>query len=326
MKKRSDLHFDKYTDILVLGANPFGMTAALAASWKQASVTVLEESPFYGGIDLDPKGILWIPGNHLMADLNYMEDHAQVREHLEALIGPAISKEKRTIFARYAPEMIYFLEKHSDLRFRPITDLEDGSVKGRQLKPIPFPARKLRSMIREMDPSLRLEAASVQEAQEKNENQEKKWHPILSSILGGNRLTGSGASAGGLRHALHKAKIPVEHNCEWMRPIGENGRIVGVCYEQEGKRVRIRAEKGVIASSYEMWNDTTYIDGQGRACDGEERRIPGYYAPHGKTLPVPKELPEIAAAIRMTFAYLAALHASNLPRVKWKEAASLDRT
>ena len=51
-------------DLLIAGAGPAGMTAALVASLQGLRVLLCEKSDQVGGTGSTSAGTLWIPGNH----------------------------------------------------------------------------------------------------------------------------------------------------------------------------------------------------------------------------------------------------------------------
>ena len=54
-------------DLLVVGAGPAGMAAALVASLEGLDVLLAEQSDQVGGTGATSAGTLWIPGNHRAA-------------------------------------------------------------------------------------------------------------------------------------------------------------------------------------------------------------------------------------------------------------------
>ena len=58
------MHTDREVDLLIAGAGPAGMTAALVASLEGLDVLLCEKSDQVGGTGSTSAGTLWIPGNH----------------------------------------------------------------------------------------------------------------------------------------------------------------------------------------------------------------------------------------------------------------------
>ena len=60
----NDMAAERDVDLLVAGAGPAGMTAALVASLEGLDVLLCEKSDQVGGTGATSAGTLWIPGNH----------------------------------------------------------------------------------------------------------------------------------------------------------------------------------------------------------------------------------------------------------------------
>ncbi len=58
-----DVSGDLEVDLLIAGAGPAGMTAALVASLEGLDVLLCEKSDQVGGTGSTSAGTLWIPGN-----------------------------------------------------------------------------------------------------------------------------------------------------------------------------------------------------------------------------------------------------------------------
>ena len=67
-------------DLLVAGAGPAGMTAALVASLEGLDVCLCEKSDQVGGTGATSAGTLWIPGNSQSKAAGF-DDSAASRRH-----------------------------------------------------------------------------------------------------------------------------------------------------------------------------------------------------------------------------------------------------
>src|SRR5580692_8807235 len=72
-------------DLLVAGAGPAGMTAALVASLHGLSVLICEKSDQVGGTGATSAGTLWIPGNHQSQNAGFDDSAAKAQDYLDAL-------------------------------------------------------------------------------------------------------------------------------------------------------------------------------------------------------------------------------------------------
>ena len=66
-------------DLLVAGAGPAGMTAALVASLQGLTVLICEKSGQAGGTGSTSAGTLWIPGNHQSRNAGFDDSAAKRR-------------------------------------------------------------------------------------------------------------------------------------------------------------------------------------------------------------------------------------------------------
>jgi succinate dehydrogenase/fumarate reductase flavoprotein subunit len=137
-------------DLLVAGAGPAGMTAALVASLQGLSVLVCEKSGQVGGTGSTSAGTLWIPGNHQSRAAGFSDSAAQAQEYLDALVGDPGSRALRTAFLKTGPAAIDWLERNSELKFLPCgrhpdyrSNMKGAAVAGRAIIPEPFDGRLL---------------------------------------------------------------------------------------------------------------------------------------------------------------------------------------
>ena len=71
----SDAAWDREVDLLVAGAGPGGMTAALVAALEGLDVLICEKSEQVGGTGATSAGTLWIPGNSQSREAGYDDDN-----------------------------------------------------------------------------------------------------------------------------------------------------------------------------------------------------------------------------------------------------------
>lgn len=129
-------------DVIVAGSGAAGLTAALAAAVAGARVLVVEAAPLFGGASAVSGGQVWVPGHHLREAgtstdrqglRSYCVDHSKDRP--EAMIDA---------FLDAAPAMVRFVEKHTPLRFTPMSSPDSltppDQTEGWNLEPAPLAA------------------------------------------------------------------------------------------------------------------------------------------------------------------------------------------
>src|SRR5579864_5144451 len=106
-------------DLLVVGAGPAGMAAALIASLEGLDVLLAEQSDQVGGTGATSAGTLWIPGNHQSRRAGFDDSAARAADYLDALVGSDAGRDLRTAFLRSGPAVIDWLEQNSEVKFLP---------------------------------------------------------------------------------------------------------------------------------------------------------------------------------------------------------------
>ncbi len=141
---------EREVDLLVAGAGPAGMTAALIASLEGLDVLLCEKSEQVGGTGATAAGTLWIPGNHQSKAAGFDDSAVEAERYLDALIGSDGHRDLRKAFLQTGPKAIDYLEAHSDVQFVPCGkhpdyrgNLPGAAVFGRAIVPKPFDGRML---------------------------------------------------------------------------------------------------------------------------------------------------------------------------------------
>src|SRR5262245_40215139 len=146
---------EKAVDLLIAGAGPAGMAAALVASIEGLDVLLCEKSDQVGGTGATSAGTLWIPGNHQSRAAGFADSFEQAALYLEALIGPDANSDLIKAYLHTGPTAIDYLEAHADLQFLPCgmhpdyrSEMRGAAVSGRAIVPRPFDGRVLGSDFR----------------------------------------------------------------------------------------------------------------------------------------------------------------------------------
>src|ERR1041384_6443675 len=106
-------------DLLVAGAGPAGMTAALVASLEGLDVLLCEKSDQVGGTGATSAGTLWIPGNTQNKRAGYNDSAEQADKYLSGLVGEGTMRDLRDAFLSTGPEAIDYLTERTDVQFLP---------------------------------------------------------------------------------------------------------------------------------------------------------------------------------------------------------------
>ena len=105
-------------DLLIAGAGPAGMTAALVASLEGLDVLLCEKSDQVGGTGSTSAGTLWIPGNSQSRAAGFSDSGEQADRYLNALIGEARpTANLRNAYLQTGPTAIDYLCARTDVQF-----------------------------------------------------------------------------------------------------------------------------------------------------------------------------------------------------------------
>ena len=146
----SDQDWDIETDLLVAGAGPAGMTAALVASMEGLDAVICEKAGQVGGTGATSAGTLWIPGNSQNRDAGFDDSAEEAATYLDQLIGEDRLSEHRRVYLRDGPGVIDYLEEKTDVKFLPCgmhpdyrNNLAGAGLAGRAIIPENFDGRLL---------------------------------------------------------------------------------------------------------------------------------------------------------------------------------------
>ena len=142
---------DREVDLLIAGAGPAGMAAALVASLEGLDVLLCEKSDQVGGTGSTSAGTLWIPGNSESKAAGYNDSTEEAERYLDALIGHSINRELRTAYLRTGPVAIDYLSAKTDVKFLASgkhpdyrSNMPGAAIVGRAIIPQPFDGQSSR--------------------------------------------------------------------------------------------------------------------------------------------------------------------------------------
>lgn len=133
-------------DVVVIGSGAAGLAAALAARSAGAEVLLLERSSWLGGTTAISGGVVWVPGNDLMAEAGSAEPASDALDALDYLsnVEPSGDREMWAAFVGDAPRVARLIEERTPLRWSLLEDWPDyhselagGRRGGRSLWPCP---------------------------------------------------------------------------------------------------------------------------------------------------------------------------------------------
>ncbi len=266
--------WDEVVDFVAVGSGAAGMTGALVAAERGARALVIEKSGYYGGATALSGGAIWVPRNHLMPGIGVSDSFEEALGYLEEATAGTSSSERLRAYLEQAPAMVTSLAKTSHVVFEPVPHYPDyypeakgGKRGGRTIEPSLFNAVKLgdefsrlRPLVHERRmPFLSIMARDVAKLiggglpLYLSAAKDAVWYyaNLRARIrrLGNTRLTLGRALAARLRLSLMDRGVPLLLNTALVELIEEDGRVVGILAEREGRLLRIRAERGVLLAA-----------------------------------------------------------------------------
>ena len=261
-------------DLLVVGAGPAGMTAALVASLEGLDVLLCEKSDQVGGTGATSAGTLWIPGNSQNKAAGYNDNAEDADRYLTGLIGEATHRDLRDAYLKSGPAVIDYLTARTDVQFVPCgphpdyrSNIAGAAFSGRAIVPAPFNGRMLGRdfrLVRAPIPEFMLFGGMM------------VGKPDLAPLIGrfrsfgnfvyatklfaryladrlryprGTRLMMGNALVARLFYSLRKRRVPILFNAALIDLLGNAEGVSGARIRIEGEEVKIAARKGVVLAT-----------------------------------------------------------------------------
>jgi 3-oxosteroid 1-dehydrogenase len=267
--------WDKAVDLLIVGSGAGAMTAALCAHDRGARTLLIEKTHLYGGSSAMSGGSLWIPNNHLMAAAAVSDSPEEALTYLKAITRGTVPEDKLRRYVDNAPRMLRYMTDYSCLRMQSMLTYTDyypevagGKPGGRSVEPEHFDARLLGEEFARMREPAFQELVMGRVSMTATEAhhllaRHPGWGKLTARIMSrywldiGGRLKSKrdrclslgNALIGMLRRSLMDRGVPLWLNTAARELVVENGRLAGVVAEQDGRKLRIRAEKGLVLAA-----------------------------------------------------------------------------
>jgi 3-oxosteroid 1-dehydrogenase len=267
--------WDHTVDLLVVGSGAGAMTAGIVAHDRGANVLLIEKSDRYGGSSAMSGGALWIPNNHFMTATDIHDSSEDAMDYLRSITRGMVSDERLLAYVEESPKTLEYLCENTHLEVDCMTEYADyypaapGSKLGaRTVEPKPFKGKRLGDeFVRLRDQGLQclvMGRLSMTAAEARILLCRTAGWMLLACKLAviyaldipwrlkskrDRTCTMGNGLIAPLRLSLADRKIPLWLDTPARELIEEEGRVVGVVAEKDGRAVRIRARKGVILAA-----------------------------------------------------------------------------
>ncbi|HZQ11372.1 MAG TPA: FAD-dependent oxidoreductase [Pseudolabrys sp.] len=261
-------------DLLVAGAGPAGMAAALVASLEGLEVLLCEKSDQVGGTGATSAGTLWIPGNSQSRAAGYSDSAEAADKYLSALIGETTNRAVREAYLRTGPAAIDYLTARSDVQFVACgthpdyrSNMPGAAVSGRAIVPQSFDGRLLgRDFRRVRAPipefmlfgGMMIGKPDIAPLVGRFRSFGNFMHvaKLLARYLAdrlsyprGTRLTMGNALVARLFYSLRRRGVPILFEAAIVDIIGDRGGVSGARLRTAAGEVVVTTRKGVILAT-----------------------------------------------------------------------------
>lgn len=263
--------WDHECDVLVVGSGAAGMVAALAARHFGLDPLVIEKASRYGGSTALSGGGVWVPNNPVNVRAGVRDSREKARRYLASVVGDDVPAARIDAFLDAGPEMIDFLETHTEAHHRRVPGYADyhpeapgGDPHGRTMEPLPFDLRRLGADAEQLNRLDLMQAPAglvIDQADYRKLTQVMRtWtgratalkvgvRSVVNRLLGRRMVALGAAGVARLRLSLRQAGIPLWLDTPLVELVVVDNAVAGGRVERDGKPLAIRARKGVVLAS-----------------------------------------------------------------------------
>jgi len=242
-------------DVVVMGSGGAGLLAALRARDRGARVAVIEKSRLVGGTTAMSGGVLWIPGNHLMADVGGADSPEETLTYLRRVAFGQSTEELLRAFVDAGPEMVRYMEKRTPLRFAAVPrpdyhpEWEGGKLTGRSLDVEPFDTTQLGPRRALLRTSPHYPPITYRERYAWGRPEKFDW-PLIAERMARGIVTLGAALVAGLLKSCLDSGVEVFTEMRARELIRRSGRVAGVrASDAAGRPVTFDAARAVVVAS-----------------------------------------------------------------------------
>lgn len=266
--------WDIETDLLVAGAGPGGMTAALVAAIEGLDVVVCEKAEQVGGTGATSAGTLWIPGNRPSRDAGFADSPEDAARYLGALIGDDDASGHRKAYLADGAGVIDYLTEKTDVQFVPCglhpdyrNNVPGAASSGRAIIPQNFDGRLLGSDFDRVRPPIpefmlmggmmvgKLDIIGLL-GRYKSVGAFRRSAGLVLRYLAdrlrfrrGTRLVMGNALVARLYYSLKKRNVPVLFGAPIGEFVKDGEAVVGAVLQTGDGPRRVRARRGVVLAT-----------------------------------------------------------------------------
>jgi 3-oxosteroid 1-dehydrogenase len=253
--------WDMETEVLVLGSGAAGLPAAIMAHDCGAKALVVEKSDQFGGTTACSGGGLWVPNSHHNIAKGVSDSKEKAFGYAKLLTKGRAADELIETYLDTAPEMLKYLEDNTPLKveigkmpdYHPEQPGGHDGENSRTVLPLLFNRNDLGEsehlLRRNPTMGIPMTNSEMNEWNAMGTPQNIDFELISKRMEEG--LVGFGEALIGFlyRGCLDRSGMEFILNTRGRELILDQGRVVGLKAEQDGKDIYIKASKGVILAT-----------------------------------------------------------------------------
>ena len=260
--------FDETFDWVVVGSGAGSMASALVMREAGKSVLILEKTEFVGGTTAKSGGVIWVPNNRFLHAAGETDSVEAGAAYLEAVCAdlPGSTRAKRLAYVTEASKTIDFLvgqgialERGSSFWPDYYDDAPGGCKTSRTVVAKPFDKKELGAWEPRLRPGFLNVNARLDDGM-KLPYARKSWKirwlflkiafgVVMGRLLGQHWVTAGAALQGRMLQASLKAGVDIRTGAPVSELIVEDGKVVGVVCQKDGKPWRVGAGLGVLVNA-----------------------------------------------------------------------------
>ncbi len=265
---------EREVDLLIAGAGPAGMTAALIASLEGLDVLLCEKSDQVGGTGSTSAGTLWIPGNTQSKAAGFNDSADEAARYLDALIAGSADRKLRTAFLQTGPTAIDYLSAQTDVQFLACgkhpdyrSNMPGAAITGRAIVPKPFNGRLLGKDFRRVRPPIPefMVFGGMMVGKDDIPRLIGRFQSVANFIYSaklfaryladrlryprGTRIMMGNALIARLFYSLKKQNVPILFEASIVDILGDRNGVTGARIAIGGKEILVKARKGVVLAT-----------------------------------------------------------------------------